>query len=544
MNQMYSAMLAAADAKKKYKTEAELSGTYAPKPKKPLEVDFNDYLPAGYYTFPGSDATDYLQAAVNEAVGADKPGIVVMGAGDHYFPRTVNNTGSGNALDIRGAGCGDNSGFNWKTRLWTDQNNVILNTTEQGTKLSGLFFENTRATVDLTAGAAVTGTTISGSFMQQISLKGFFTCIDFSAGGEWTLKDSYIRNPKKYGLHIRNTVQPDSGDQTIDNVMFNNYSGGERTDATAIFWQSGGGLKLSNCKVNGSTKWAKGLDMSLAATTTDFAWANNSFENITGPAVHMHQDGASTATFGNMTFVGGNIARYSTDATSNDIRIDPANGVRPFTGPIIAGVDFHTTTAGMTSIYVSNIKNMPKPIGNWTGGYKRKIEQGAGCVNVALEPVGHSVWIPAKSFDGVEFGTPAVSSVNRRTVYLLDPASQEHITASPEPLLPWGSLGVDVYWTNPGAATGDVVFRATIDGTPIGGTLAAAGTASGPDTTSTAPAQGVLKRTALAGPDSSYSLAIPANSVLGIQIIRLAAAAADTLTGDAAVVGIMIYKTD
>jgi hypothetical protein len=514
---------------------AELSATYVSKAFRIWE-DIRDYLPEGYVA--GSDATAAVQAAVTAAASATGRGMVVV-AGDYYVPGTINVTGTVKAVKIVSSGAGDHAGYNWHSRIWTDSpTGILFNLTESGCVFEDIFLENTSATTP-TAGAGISGTTVGGIRLNRVTIKGFYINLDISQAQEWSMNSCVIRDWVAYGAKIRNTVQPDSGDQSIADSWFSFFTSAH-TGGPAIRWESGGGLKISNTKFNGpgGAKMTKGIELALTDTTTDLLVANCSFENISGHGIHLFQSGASTATFEHISLVGNQFARYSTDAASHDIHVDPANGLRPFKNFTIVGV-FRAGVSTQTAIYFQNAENAY--VAGSFSGYLRKINQSA-CVKIPLEPAGDVMWLGPNNFSATA-GTPTTGVVERWPVWMLDGATQERISAV-MPQLPWGTIGGEVRWLNPTAAAGNIVLQMTIDSKGYDGIAAQAGTSSGVTFTATAGAQNSIRRTYLAGPDGSYSLGVSSTALTNVQICRVADNASDTLAADIGIIGVLVHRTD
>lgn len=146
-----------------------------------------------------------------------------------------------------------------------------------------------------------------------------------------------------------------------------------------------------------------------------------------------------------------------------------------------------------------------------------------------------ALWIPANLFMNSS-GTPtfaAVGSPARWPMWLMDAAATEIIAATTMVPSSFANVKIELYWTNAGAGSGDVVWRASLDSKADAGTLANPSTLA--DNTITAPAQTVLKVSTLVA-----SQAVDATKVLDFEIIRIGGNAADTLANDAGVIGVLL----
>lgn len=147
-----------------------------------------------------------------------------------------------------------------------------------------------------------------------------------------------------------------------------------------------------------------------------------------------------------------------------------------------------------------------------------------------------TLWIPATGFTSVA-GSPSASvQASRWPVWLFDQSIQEtvgHAYAVPSD---WSTADVDLYWSNPGAGSGNVVWTLTLDTAADAGTLNASGTNSG-NITDAAPAQHDLTVLAL----FSGATVTPGN-LLNMRLSRVAGNGSDTLANDASLLGVKLTK--
>jgi hypothetical protein len=156
----------------------------------------------------------------------------------------------------------------------------------------------------------------------------------------------------------------------------------------------------------------------------------------------------------------------------------------------------------------------------------------------AFAPIRTSAWLPSVAFQ-VVLGSPTFVATQSSPCWTLDQSTSEAVAASliPDYDLPgWTAYHANVVWTVATAISGDVMFRWDPSETAIsGGTLASA---SGSTTTVTAPATNVLASTRVA-----TSVAITTTSKqLALRLTRIATNVADTLNGDASVLGVLLTK--
>ncbi len=151
------------------------------------------------------------------------------------------------------------------------------------------------------------------------------------------------------------------------------------------------------------------------------------------------------------------------------------------------------------------------------------------------------IFVTAPAFAGIG-GSPTFAGIGggRWAGLVFDAASQEIVAAAIEIPPSWTTLTVELYWTNGGAGSGNVVWALQLDRAGDGETLAASGGggASG-DLTIAAPAQDVLKVSTMV-----TDQACDQTKLLNLRLIRQAANVADTLGNDAAALGIRLRRTN
>lgn len=158
-----------------------------------------------------------------------------------------------------------------------------------------------------TAGAAITPTTGHGrhNAYDHLWIEGFRDGLNLSYGWEWTLTDSQITNPVRYGVLVASLDLPDAGDWAIANCWFGTRS---RNATSGIRIESAGGGKITNVKINqnsqadqstysGVKRFVTGLDLNCQSTTTILLVTNLSVENVSGDAVLIGRTSSATYKF-------------------------------------------------------------------------------------------------------------------------------------------------------------------------------------------------------------------------------------------------------
>lgn len=105
---------------------------------------------------------------------------------------------------------------------------------------------------------------------------GFDTAIDVQSGVAGLISRNNIRASKTYGIRMRNLVNSDAGDWTIDDNTISNS--GLSYGSAGIRYESGGGLRISNNKI---LSFDYGIDQQFpdGSATVDLLITTNSIEN-------------------------------------------------------------------------------------------------------------------------------------------------------------------------------------------------------------------------------------------------------------------------
>lgn len=202
---------------------------------------------------------------------------------------------------------------------------VLFTVTNEAATFHRLAIQNTHSGTP-TAGAGILAT--SANIGQKvdydsIAVRGFYVNIDVAVGAQWSMRNCYLAGPVLYALKVRNTVNGDAGDWAISDSWI--YA--ETYNATAgIRWESAGGGKLTNVKINGiaGKQFGTGIDGAFGSgiATSVFTAAGNSIENVSGDAIRITTTG--TGQFGLAVIDGLEVALYSNN-TGRAVKIDAAS---------------------------------------------------------------------------------------------------------------------------------------------------------------------------------------------------------------------------
>ena len=217
----------------------------------------------------------YIPGAGGYLYDAALPAITVpckvLGDGAGAFPYGV---GIGSRLVATSANIG---GFTFSDAGWVAEDFALV--TDAGSTPS--------------AGAGIASADPLYARMRGIIVAGFYDNIDMSDSQRWSLADSFITSPVRYGLRIRGT---DDGDQSISGCYFM----ADEHNATAAIRQEGaGGLKISTTKINARGvapfgRFVDGLSVDVStipASTSVLEVGRTSIENISGDAIDIRTTG-------------------------------------------------------------------------------------------------------------------------------------------------------------------------------------------------------------------------------------------------------------
>jgi hypothetical protein len=187
---------------------------------------------------------------------------------------------------------------------------VVLDLDSRGIKVEGVAFVQTGGTPSSGCVALRAGNSTAADFLQVVgcSSTGFYAgLLDMVNGTGLVLTRSLAHGFAYYGSSIRYVSVPEGGDGQITSCHFD----GETYSAQAgLHIESGGGLKVANCKVNASNAHplVNGIELLVATgvQVTDFLFSNNSIEGWTGNGFLVTTTGSGTAH--HINFVGNQVS--------------------------------------------------------------------------------------------------------------------------------------------------------------------------------------------------------------------------------------------
>lgn len=212
------------------------------------------------------------------------------------------------------------AGKNMTSIITTSATIQMFKTTSNYTSWNYLTIANT--STGASAGCGINDSLGTNTSFNQVKIDSFYNNLIVSQSTALKITNCNFNQARNYNLWLRNDVNGDSGDQSIIGTDF--YGSGVVATAAHIRWESGGGLKLSNCKFNrsGTPVPAIAIDINMVGGTADFMATNNSFENYSRNAIKIR---TASIAFHNISITGNQF--YSANTSTSDINILGINNI-------------------------------------------------------------------------------------------------------------------------------------------------------------------------------------------------------------------------
>ena len=161
----------------------------------------------------------------------------------------------------------------------TATQNILVDTTTTSTQRVRINKCGFSASVTKTLGDAIQingsgGISNYGAIIDGVNIEAQYNGIHMASASHWSIRDPIILAGSNYDIYIQNTIATDSGDSNIIGGVLDNSI----TTGSAIRYESGGGLKVSNVKI---LNHAYGMDLRVedGVSTSDFIMSNCSIES-------------------------------------------------------------------------------------------------------------------------------------------------------------------------------------------------------------------------------------------------------------------------
>lgn len=303
-------------------------------------------------------STDNL-SAINAAIAAfnaNGGGVLYFPGGSGYYKTTAGLDAITNPGTVLGDG-----GIGGASAVYcTSATAAIFTAASPGLNFYDLYIRCSSGS-PASAGGGIVATNSDSCRYENLSLINCWVGLDTQVGMIWGVTGCDIENPVKYGIKVQNIGTPDGGDSFITNSVI---SSGIASDA-AIRQESGGGLKISNVKVNGGTganRFTTGIDVGIGSgdNTVLLLISNTSVENVTTDAVRVYTSG--TGQFGMVAINGLQVGLYGNNA-GRAVKIDAAatGGLGTAGGigdVVIAGSVFHTDGTARAAVELVKSNNV------------------------------------------------------------------------------------------------------------------------------------------------------------------------------------------
>ncbi len=201
-------------------------------------------------------------------------------------------------IHVLGNGCATSVRRGLSRFVTTDITGDLFNFTNSGEKviLEQFSIENISPDIPVEGSIGLNFQNADCTEFKSVSVINFCDNIYVKSGIYYNFNGLYIFDPIRNGIVINNVVHNDIGDMSFDACYFIiNYFSNRSPSGAAIKWNSGGGLRVTNCKINfsGNAKWLKGIDINPQSTsinTSVFVIQGNSIENCKDGII-FHNDG-------------------------------------------------------------------------------------------------------------------------------------------------------------------------------------------------------------------------------------------------------------
>ncbi len=270
------------------------------------------YLPSQSTSFNVSSHLTDLTCSVDQSINLQKASVAAGAGAELRLPAGCIKFGASTITLLPGQhviGEG-NSGPTAQTGtlLYASGNSGIgLILVGDGASIEKIALKNTTAPnndTPVSASAAIgiqqgNGENPQNQLLRDVVLVGFSTGIDVHDGNNWTHDHLLVTGALTYNYRIRNLINGDQGDWSIDHSTISNCNG-----KACLRMESDSGGRISNTKFISGGSDSIGIDVNIVTTTqrccSDLAIASTvSIENFNGPAISLASTGGTV--FANIT---------------------------------------------------------------------------------------------------------------------------------------------------------------------------------------------------------------------------------------------------
>jgi len=243
------------------------------------------YFPAGIYKYTGATLTIDRQ-------------ITVLGDGGgvrHVFFDPIRSVGGQPAIT---------------TIDFNSETGTLFEVTANGCAFKDLLLRNTSVITPSAGAGILVSSGGDRTRYENLGVDSFYIGIDVQSGQTSVYDGCWIAAPVLYGLKLRNILSPDGGEQFISNCAI--YGLDTRPAEAAIRIESGGGVKIINCKIVASpdSSFVHGISLDSADSilTVDLLISNCSIESVSSKSISLTT--GTSSSWGSIVITGNQISPY------------------------------------------------------------------------------------------------------------------------------------------------------------------------------------------------------------------------------------------
>lgn len=323
------------------------------------------------YGATGNGTTDDT-TAINAAIAA----LNSAGKGVLYFPAgSYKVTSALTTITVPCLVLGDGGGRTAPTSkvFQTSASADLFTFSSEGVTFRDIYLENTSG--GATTSKAIVNSAAGWMFIRDCGIILFQDGIDLEGATYYHIQGCYISNTR-YGIRIRNTALPDSGDGSVmDNIIIPNASG------SGFRLESAGGLRFIGNKVNANDAASSiGVDISIGSiTTASLVISGNSIENTKSHGIRFAASG--TGSWVGWVISNNQFGLYNNTAGSA-INVAATTADAIYDGAITGNV-FHCTSNSNAAVALTKAKNV-RLSGNVNSGFASALSQ-TSCTSIVTD---------------------------------------------------------------------------------------------------------------------------------------------------------------
>lgn len=204
-----------------------------------------------------------------------------------------------------------------------------------------------------TGGTAVSGSSLifvnsASNQLQSIdyfdmTINGGYDQVDVAVGNSWSMLSCILLNGVHWGIRCRNVLNADAGDWHVDGCTIYLATGA----AAGIEWESSGGPRITNNKINSNTggTYTDGIVLNCTSgTTVEWQIIGNNIEGCSGVPLNVTQSPVRGVITSNLL--------NAQAGTNEAIRLTQAANV------IITGNQLNGNNTAITPITFGNVQNL------------------------------------------------------------------------------------------------------------------------------------------------------------------------------------------